>query len=220
MSTELFNDTVMEKQRARMVRMQISRRGIRDKRVLDAMKRVPRHLFIPPVCRDEAYEDHPVPIGYEQTISQPYVVASMTEELGLKENARVLEIGTGSGYQSAVLSLLCSEVYTVETIEELHKSAVRVLGQLDYNNVYTKHGNGLSGWPEKGPFDGIIVTAVSREIPKHLIEQLAVGANMVIPLETPDSSEQELALLKKTSNGIRRESLYPVKFVPLIEGEL
>lgn len=212
-----MNDAAMDKLRARMVKMQISRRGIRSKRVIEAMKTVPRHLFVPPVCRDEAYEDHPVPIGYEQTISQPYVVASMTEELGINADSRVLEVGTGSGYQAAVLSLLCREVYTIESVEQLHHSATRLFGELGYDNIFARHGNGVAGWPEKGPFDGIIVTAVSRSVPEFLVQQLAEGGNMVIPLELPDSSEQELVLLKKTASGLRREVLYPVKFVPLID---
>lgn len=198
-----------------MIRMQISRRGIRDRRVVEAMNTVPRHLFIPQIGRAEAYEDHPVPIGCDQTISQPYVVASMSEELGIDEHSRVLEVGTGSGYQAAVLSLICREVYTIEIIEELHLRASQTLDELGYRNVFTRHGNGISGWPEESPFDGIIVTAVSPGIPETLTEQLGEGKNMLIPVEVPGTIEQELVLVKKTGSGIRRETLYPVRFVPL-----
>ncbi len=161
--------------RARMVETQIVPRGVRDPRVLDAMREVPRHLFVAPDERAHAYEDHPLPIGGSQTISQPYIVALMTELLGLPARARVLEIGTGSGYQSAVLSKIAGEVYSIEILPDLARAASRKLKELGYDNVTVREGDGYRGWPEHAPYDGIIVTAAPEKIPEPLVDQLAVG---------------------------------------------
>lgn len=184
-----------QKARAEMVAL-LARRGIKDTDVLKAMAKIPRHLFVPPHLRDEAYADYPLAIGEGQTISQPYIVALMTEALELDAQARVLEIGTGSGYQAAILAELASEVYTVERIISLAQKAQRLLEELGYTNVKIKVGDGTLGWPEYGPYDGIIVTAAAPSIPPPLIEQLKVGGRMVIPVGNPYS--QELLKLVKT----------------------
>jgi protein-L-isoaspartate(D-aspartate) O-methyltransferase len=198
--------------RLRMVREQIEARGVRDPRVLDAMRRVPRHALVPKALRDEAYEDHPLPIGSGQTISQPYVVAAMTEALGLTGDERVLEVGTGSGYQAAVLSLLCKQVYSIEIVPELAARARADLARLGYDNVEVRQGDGWRGWPEHAPFDAIVVTAAPEQIPPDLIEQLAVGGRLVIPV---GRYEQRLLVVRKTEAGIEREELFGVRFVPM-----
>jgi protein-L-isoaspartate(D-aspartate) O-methyltransferase len=190
-------------------------RGIRDPRVLDALRQVPRHRFVPPEMREFAYEDAPLPIGLGQTISQPYVVAFMTEALELKPQDRVLEIGTGSGYQAAVLSLLVREVYSLEIVEQLGKEAETRLKQLGYANVHVRIGDGYRGWPEAEPFDAIIVTAAPEDVPPVLVEELRPGGRMVVPV---GRYEQDLIRLRRTAKGIERESLLPVRFVPMVRG--
>jgi protein-L-isoaspartate(D-aspartate) O-methyltransferase len=198
--------------RERMVREQVESRGVRDPRVLDALRRVPRHELVPVALREHAYEDRPLPIGRGQTISQPYVVAAMTEALALQGDERVLEIGTGSGYQAAVLSGLAAKVYTIELEAELAERARADLARLGYANVEVRQGDGWRGWPEHAPFDAIIVTAAPEEVPPDLIEQLAVGGRLVIPV---GDHEQQLLLLRKTATGITREVLFGVRFVPM-----
>jgi protein-L-isoaspartate(D-aspartate) O-methyltransferase len=199
--------------RTRMVETQIVARGVRDPRVLAAMREVPRHLFVDAAHRDQAYEDHPLPIAGNQTISQPYIVAVMTELLDLQPRDRVLEIGTGSGYQSAVLSRLASEVYSIEIVPELARAAGDRLKQLNFANVKVREGDGYRGWPEHAPFDGIIVTAAPPRIPEPLLDQLAPGGRMVIPV---GDFFQELKVFSKDGNGkITEKDILPVRFVPM-----
>ncbi len=200
-------------QRARMVETQIVARGVRDPRVLAAMREVPRHLFVDSAHRSEAYEDHPLPIAGNQTISQPYIVALMTELLDLQPGERVLEIGTGSGYQSAVLSRLAREVYSMEIVPELARAAGERLKKLGYANVTVREGDGYRGWPEHAPFDGIIVTAAPPRIPEPLVDQLASGGRMVIPV---GDFFQELKVFRKDKNGkVTENDILPVRFVPM-----
>ncbi len=196
-----------------MVRDQVEARGVNDPPVLAALRAVPRHLFIPEEVRSQAYRDSPLPIGYGQTISQPYVVAVMTEMLDLDGSERVLEVGTGSGYQAAVLAEIVDSVYTIEIIEPLARKARETLLVLGYDHVQVRVGDGYEGWVEAAPFDRIIVTCAPREIPPPLIEQLAEGGRMVIPCGDPGS--QELMLVKKEGGGILTKSVLPVRFVPL-----
>jgi protein-L-isoaspartate(D-aspartate) O-methyltransferase len=196
-----------------MVESQIRRRGINDARVLDVMRTTPRHLFVPNSVRRFSYEDGALPIGYSQTISQPIVVATMTEALRLKPTDRVLEIGTGSGYQAAILSKLASQIYTIEIVKPLAEQARRTLSALGYRNVFVRSGNGYLGWPEKAPFDAIIVTAAPDEVPQTLINQLADNGRMVIPVGT---GLQSLIRLTKQGTRIKKEELLPVMFVPMI----
>jgi protein-L-isoaspartate(D-aspartate) O-methyltransferase len=214
------------KDREEMVRTQIASLrwsasdAVRDVRVLESMRKTPRHRFVPAALAPYAYDDRPLPIGYGQTISQPYIVAKMTELLELKREHRVLEIGTGSGYQAAVLSPLVAQVYSIEIIEPLGTSARQRLAALGCNNVEVRVGDGYFGWPEKAPFDGIIVTAAANHIPPPLIEQLKPGGRMVIPVGNPFQT-QTLMLVTKGSKGPRDlqvRSLMPVAFVPLIGG--
>ncbi len=199
--------------RARMVDSQILARGVREPRVLAAMRKVPRHLFVDPGQRAGAYEDHPLPIAGSQTISQPYIVALMTELLELPAKARVLEIGTGSGYQSAVLGELASEVYSIEILPELARAAGDKLQQLGYMNVVVREGDGYRGWPEHAPFDGIIVTAAPERIPQPLLDQLSPGGRMVIPV---GGFFQELKVFTKGPDGrITEKDIIPVRFVPM-----
>jgi protein-L-isoaspartate(D-aspartate) O-methyltransferase len=200
-------------QRARMVETQIVARGVRDPRVLAAMRKVPRHLFVDPSQRSQAYEDHPLPIPGNQTISQPYIVAIMTELLDLKPGARVLEIGTGSGYQSAVLGEMAREVYTIEIVPELARLAAERLKELGHANVTVREGDGYRGWPEHAPFDAIIVTAAPERIPEPLLDQLAPGGVMVIPV---GGFFQELKVFRKSADGkITEKDILPVRFVPM-----
>jgi protein-L-isoaspartate(D-aspartate) O-methyltransferase len=219
------NDTY-SKQGEEMVRTQISTlrwsgsQAVRDSRVLDAMSKTPRHRFVSAELVAHAYEDRPLPIGYGQTISQPYIVAKMTELLEPKGEHRVLEIGTGSGYQAAVLSPLVAQVYSIEIIEPLGTAARRRLDTLGYKNVEVRVGDGYFGWPEKGPFDGIIVTAAANHIPPSLVEQLRPGGRMVIPVGNPFQT-QTLMLVTKGSKGphdLQVRNLMPVAFVPLVGG--
>jgi protein-L-isoaspartate(D-aspartate) O-methyltransferase len=198
-------------ERDKMVREQIAARGVRDPRVLAAMRAVPRHELMPESERGEAYEDRPLPIGHGQTISQPYIVAAMTELLALEPGERVLEVGTGSGYQAAILAELGVEVYSIEIVEPLGQRAAEDLARLGYS-VNLRIGDGYRGWPEAAPFDAIIVTAAPDQVPPPLIEQLKVGGRLVIPV---GSWSQELVLLRKEEDGVRRESVADVRFVPM-----
>lgn len=209
-----MSDDELLKQRQVMVRTQLIPRGIKDPRVLEAMGRVPRHLFIDGPARLNAYDDMALPIGGGQTISQPYMVAIMTELLELKGTEKVLEIGTGSGYQAAVLSELSKEVYTVERVPELAERTAARFRELFYTNIQSRVGDGTLGWPELSPFDRIIVTAASPLIPKPLIEQLADGGILVIPVGSRYS--QQLLKIIRTSEGLREEYHTPCVFVPLI----
>ncbi len=199
-------------QREIMVRSQIQARGIKDQRVLEAMQTVPRHEFIPQKHRDAAYKDHPVSIGLKQTISQPYIVAFMTEQLQLEPGQKVLEIGTGSGYQTAVLAEITDRVYTIEILCELGDRAIQTLKALAYDTVTYKCADGYQGWSEYAAFDAIIVTAAPGHVPQPLIEQLAVGGRMIIPV---GGMSQELVLITKDPSGINKKSILPVRFVPM-----
>lgn len=196
-----------------MVESQIKARGIKDPRVLDAMVRVKRHLFVPSEIRRFAYDDSPLPIGLGQTISQPYIVALMTELLAPKKTERILEIGTGSGYQAAILAELAKEVYTIEIFEPLARQSEELLKELNYKNIKVKFGDGFIGWPEFSPFDAIIVTCAPEKIPPPLLEQLAQGGRLVIPV---GKQRQELKLLRKTKAGIIETNIIPVRFVPML----
>jgi len=203
--------------RMRMVDEQIARRGIRDARVLSAMRTVPRHHFVPKDLLDEAYEDSPLSIGHNQTISQPYIVASMTEELELSCSSKVLEIGTGSGYQTAILAEIVEQVFSIEIIPSLLIRATSVLAQMEYKNIKSMLGDGAYGWNAEAPFDGIIMTAAAPRIPETLISQLKENGRLVIPLKQ-NSSKQELWKIHKVPGGVDRECLYPVRFVPMRGG--
>ncbi len=202
------------KLRHKMVRQQIQKRGIKNRSVLAAMRKVPRHLFTTPQYLAEAYTDHALSINCGQTISQPYIVALMTDRLQLKPTSNVLEIGTGCGYQTAVLAELVNQVYTVEIIPELAKDAQKQLNRLGYRDVYLKIGNGYFGWEEHAPYDRIIVTAAPKETPTRLIEQLAEGGRMVIPI---GDYYQELMLICKTDGEIERMEVTAVRFVPMTD---
>ena len=201
--------------RRRMVRDQIETRGVRDARVIQAMERVPRHRFLPPSLQHEAYDDHPVPIGQGQTISQPYIVAAMTEALEVGPGARVLEVGTGSGYQAAVLAEVVGptgQVFSIEILDSLARQAARTLADLGYAQVHTRVGDGWFGWPEEAPFHGILVTAAPREVPPALLQQLAVGGVLVAPI---GEGVQDLVRIRRTETGFDREVLMGVRFVPM-----
>lgn len=199
-------------QRLQMIEKQIRARGIKNKAVLKAMSKVPRHLFVDPSFADLAYQDHPLPLAHNQTISQPYIVAYMTEAAEISPKDKVLEIGTGSGYQAAVLGELAKVVYTIEIIPQLAESARKTLSQLGYRNVHVKTGNGYEGWAEYAPYNKIIVTAAPQDIPEALVQQLAINGKMVIPV---GSLEQEMMVIIKTPNGLRKEKTIPVRFVPM-----
>ena len=199
--------------RREMVEHQISKRGIKSPRVLEAMLSVPRHEFVPAELRGDAYADKPLPIGEGQTISQPYIVAFMTERLDPKPTDRVLEIGTGSGYQAAVLAELVAQVYTIEIIDNLAKRAAADLKRLGYTNVHVRSGDGYKGWPEAAPFDAIIVTCAPEKVPQPLVEQLKDGALMILPLG--QTWDQQLVLLRKQGNKLDRRAVLPVRFVPM-----
>ncbi len=200
--------------RQKMVEEQMKARGISDRDVLEAMESVPRHEFVLPEYLDQAYADRPLPIGHGQTISQPYIVALMSELLELESSDRVLEVGTGSGYQAAILAELVSEVYTIEIVEALCESARERLASLGYGNVHVRCGDGYYGWEEHAPYDGIIVTCAPDHIPQPLVDQLADGGRMVLPVGPP-GSYQSLWLVQREGNEIRSERLMGVAFVPL-----
>ncbi len=204
-----------ESQRKKMVAWQIRARGIRDPDILRAMTTVPRHRFVPYRVRQSAYKDTPLPIGEGQTISQPYIVALMSEVLQLDRNMKVLEIGTGSGYQAAVLAELAGQVYSIEIVASLGATAKQVLEQLGYTNVHVKTGDGYQGWPEQAPFDAIIVTCAPTHIPKPLQDQLVEGGKLVIPVG--GHGHQELVLLAKIKGKILRHKIIPVRFVPMVD---
>jgi protein-L-isoaspartate(D-aspartate) O-methyltransferase len=204
-----------ERKRAMLVEEHIEQRGVRNPEVLRAMRTVPRHEFVPEHLRDEAYNDHPLSIGYGATISQPYIVAAMTELLQPAAHHRVLEIGTGSGYQAAVLSLLVKDVYSIEIVPQLATSSEATLRRLGYANVHVRQGDGYKGWPEFAPFDGIILTAAPPDIPQALINQLRPGGRLVAPVG--GGGEQQLMLLEKDRDGkVRRRAVFPVMFVPMV----
>ena len=205
-----------QKQRKKMIKFQIKRRDIKDPNVLYAMEIVPRHAFVRKQDSGRAYSDRPLPIGYGQTISQPYIVGYMTEKLELKPDFRVLEIGTGSGYQAAVCAEIAREVYTIEIVEKLAESARQRLKRLGYGNIYVKHGDGYYGWEKKAPFDVIIITAAAGLVPPPLIEQLKPGGSMILPLGSPYGF-QTLVLIEKDKKGnISSRQLLPVRFVPMV----
>lgn len=204
----------MTRQQRDMVEWQIRGRGVRDAEVLAALERVPRQAFVPEEYQDEAFADGPLPIGYGQTISQPYIVAAMTELLRLTHNSRVLEIGTGSGYQAAILAELAAEVYSIETIPALCEQARQRLARLGYHNVQVRCGDGYAGWPEHAPYDAIIVTAAPDHIPQPLVEQLADGGRMVIPVG-PAGGYQVLWLLERAGEQVSKAEVMGVAFVPL-----
>lgn len=205
------SDFVAERQR--MVERQLKARDIKDERVLAAMGKVPREKFVPSESRAASYEDGPLPIGYGQTISQPYIVAFMTEQLRPKPSDRVLEIGTGSGYQAAILAELVSEIYSVEIVEPLARAAEATLQHLGYKNVHVKVGDGYKGWPEAAPFDAIIVTCAPDKVPQPLVDQLKDGGRMIIPVG--ERFAQQLYLLEKKNGQLKESVTLPVRFVPM-----
>ncbi len=212
MSKTASNQVDYSQKRHHMVESQIVTRGVQSDYILNAMKRVKRHLFVPDNLQQFAYADEPLPIGYGQTISQPYIVAYMTEALDLNQYSRVLEIGTGSGYQAAILAEIVKKVYTIEIVEPLGQHAKTILNDIGYRNIHSRIGDGYKGWPEAAPFDAIIVTAAPPEIPQPLIDQLKEGGRMIIPVGV---GYQELILLTKKKGNIEKKSLLPVRFVPM-----
>jgi len=197
-----------------MVESQLASRGIHDSRVIEAMRKVPRHLFVDEALQEQAHSDHPLPIGDKQTISQPYIVALMTESLELKGNEKVLEIGTGSGYQSAILAELTSRVFSVERYPNLAYRANQVLQKLGYKNIIIRVADGTLGWPEEAPFDGIVVTAGAPQIPQPLVDQLAEGGKLVVPVG--DRITQDLILVERFGDRVNRTNLGGVRFVDLV----
>ena len=209
-------DTSWQEQAATMVERQIKARGVRDSRVMEVMRNTPRHLFVPPHVRGRAYEDRPLPIGAGQTISQPYIVARMTELLELSGDELVLEIGTGSGYQAAILAKLCDSLYTIEIVGELATRSQELLDSMEYHNVHVREADGYAGWPEAAPFDAIILTAAPPETPPALIKQLKPGGIMVLPEGT---EMQRLIVIEKTRQGkLRERNEGWVRFVPMVHG--
>jgi protein-L-isoaspartate(D-aspartate) O-methyltransferase len=204
------------RRREAMVRDQIEARGVRDARLLAALRAVPRERFVPAALQAHAYDDGPLSIGEGQTISQPYIVATMTEQLRPEPGDRVLEVGTGSGYQAAVLARLVARVYTIELVPVLAQRARRALSELGVENVEVFEGDGYRGLPDLAPFDGILVTAAPPEVPPALLEQLAVGGRLVAPV---GEAQQELRVLEKSAAGVTSETLFPVRFVPMLPGE-
>ena len=202
--------------RRHMVEEQIKQRGVADEKVLRAMSKVERHLFVAEEMRKEAYADYPLPIGSGQTISQPYIVAYMTEAVCLKQGARVLEIGTGSGYQSAVLAEIAEEVFSIETVKKLANRAREDLIERGYKNIKIKHDDGYKGWKDKAPFDAIVVTAAPIGVPEALKKQLKVGGRMIIPV---GGFLQQLCLVTRTEKGFKEKTLMPVRFVPMVKEE-
>ena len=208
-------ETKWARLRENMVRSQIEARGVRDPGVLRAMRKVPRHRFVDAASLDHAYEDRPLPIGLDQTISQPYIVAFMTEQLQLKGGERVLEVGTGSGYQTAVLAEMCGEVFSIEIHEALSRVARQRLVELDYGNIRFAVRDGREGWPEEAPFDAILAAASAEAVPPALLDQLAIGGRLVLPLGV---EQQDLIMITRTAGGDVARNLLPVRFVPLVHG--
>jgi protein-L-isoaspartate(D-aspartate) O-methyltransferase len=205
-------EDVFKTLRERMVRWQLEGRDVVSTPVLSMMRQVPRHKFVPPEIAGSAYGDHPLPIGKGQTISQPYIVGIMTQLLDPRPGGTVLEIGTGSGYQAAVLAGLVKEVFTIEIVEELGESAEKRLAQLGYGNVHVRIGDGYQGWPEHAPFDGVIVTAAPGHVPQPLKDQLKIGGRLVIPV---GEEYQQLLVITRTEDGFEEKSVFPVRFVPM-----
>jgi protein-L-isoaspartate(D-aspartate) O-methyltransferase len=201
-----------ETQRKQMIDRQIRARGVKEQRVLDALLRVERHQFVLPGMEELAYEDTPHGIGERQTISQPYIVAFMTELARISKDSKILEVGTGSGYQTAVLSVLAREVFTIEIIEYLGKRAKELLERLGFHNIHLRIGDGYQGWPEEAPFDAILVTAAPSRVPDPLVDQLKIGGRLVIPI---GDFYQDLEVITKTEYGIHQEKMIPVRFVPM-----
>ncbi len=208
----MANPPPRQVERDEMVRDQIIARGITDPRIIRALREVPRHEFVPESEADQAYEDHPLPIGFRQTISQPYIVAFMTEALRLQPHERVLEIGTGSGYQAAILSRLASKVFTIEILDPLAQRAKDTLKKLGLTNVAVRTGDGYQGWPDEAPFDAIILTAAPWHVPQPLLNQLAIGGRLILPV---GKIAQTLRLIKRSQDGWQEEELLPVAFVPM-----
>lgn len=211
-----YDEEIYARERARMVEVQIRARGIRDARVIDAMLSVPRHKFVPRSQRIHSYEDRPLPIGYGQTISQPYIVAFMTELLELDEDDVVLEVGTGSGYQAAILAKIAKKVFTIEIKERLGQGARERLKSMGYTNVEVHIGDGYNGLPDEAPFDAIIVTAAAPHIPQPLVEQLKPGGRMVIPVGQPYEDQSLVLVTKDTEGKLSKKTIIPVLFVPLL----
>ncbi len=203
-------------QKAKLI-MDLRNQGVRDTRVLEAIERIPRERFLPAELASEAYSDHALPIACGQTISQPFIVALMSDRLKVDRRMKVLEVGTGSGYQTAILSRICRRVYTIERHRALLKAAEARFQELKLANITTLVGDGMKGWPAQAPFERILVTAAARDIPEALMQQLAVGGIMIIPVEVT-SDRQELKRVRRTETGFEIESLIPVRFVPLVEG--
>src|SRR6516162_10810806 len=201
-------------ERQKMVEQQLRPRGIHDERVLMAMMKVPREEFVPENLRDQAYQDSALPIGHDQTISQPYIVAFMTEQLRPRPSDRVLEIGSGSGYQAAILAELVANVYTIDIVEPLARTAEATLQRLEYKNVLVKVGDGYKGWPEEAPFDAIIVTCAPEKVPQPLVDQLKEGGRMIIPVG--ERFAQQLYLLEKKNGQLKESATLPVRFVPMV----
>ena len=199
-----------------MVSEQIADRGISDSKILQAFLRVERHLFVPESWRQQAYHDSPLPIGQQQTISQPYVIALMLSQLDLKPDHKVLEVGAGSGYVAALLATICKDVFTIEHVPDLADAAARRLSKLGYQQVQVKCGDGCLGWPEEAPFDRIIASAAAKDIPRELIKQLKIGGKLILPF---GEAEQKLLLLHKTDTGIKEQDLGKVAFVPLVDND-
>lgn len=204
-----------EQNRINMIAEQITSRGITDVDIIKAMKKVERHLFVPLDLQAYAYKDRPLPIGYNQTISQPYIVGLMSQLIDTDKHEKILEVGTGSGYQAAILGELCGQVYSIEIIKPLQDRAAHILDSIGYKNVHVKWGDGYLGWPAKAPFDAIIVTCSPREIPEPLIEQLAEGGRMVIPVGL--KKVKKLVLLKKKNGKINKQNVISVRFVPMVD---
>lgn len=209
---EETEEDIYTSRRLEMVEEQIVTRGVSDSLTLKSMRKVPRHLFIPESLRKYAYYDEPLPIGEDQTISQPYIVAIMTELLQLKGGEKVLEIGTGSGYQAAILAEIAAEVYTIEIVDILCESARELLGEMGYQNIQVRCADGYQGWPEAAPFDAVIVTAAPDHIPQPLVDQLKIGGRLVLPV---GDGYQELVRITRTKSGTKRENIIPVRFVPM-----